>query len=35
LLDHKGNNLNEHTAYNPDIEAYLAWLKDGIEKFKK
>ena len=35
LLDHKGNNLNEHTAYNPDINQYLDWLHDGIEKFKK
>lgn len=35
LLDHQGDNLNEHTAYNPDIEAYLAWLNEGISKFKK
>ncbi len=35
LLDHKGNNLNEHTAYNTDIDAYLAWLHDGIDRFKK
>ncbi|MCD6543691.1 MAG: thioredoxin family protein, partial [Flavobacteriaceae bacterium] len=34
LLDHDGNNLNEHTAYNTDIEAYLDWLNDGISKFK-
>ncbi|MCF6223537.1 MAG: thioredoxin family protein [Flavobacteriaceae bacterium] len=34
LLDQDGNNLNEHTAYNPDIEAYLAWLNEGIGNFK-
>ena len=35
LLDHNGNNLNEHTAYNPDIEEYLAWLNEGVGNFKK
>jgi len=35
LLDHDGNNLNEHVAYNTDIQAYLDWLNDGISKFKK
>ncbi len=35
LLDHDGNNLNEHTAYNPDIEEYLAWLREGISNFKE
>ena len=35
LLDHDGNNLNEHTAYNPDIEEYLAWLNEGISEYKK
>ncbi len=35
LIDHNGNNLNEHTAYNPDIEEYLAWLNDGITRFEK
>ena len=34
LLDHNGDNLNEHTAYNPDIEEYLAWLNQGIKNFK-
>ncbi len=34
LLDHDGNNLNEYSAYNPDIEDYLTWLKDGIGNFK-
>ncbi len=35
LLDHNGNNLNKHTAYNPDIEEYLAWLNEGITRFRK
>lgn len=35
LLDHEGNNLNEHAAYNTDIEIYLAWLKEGIGNFNK
>jgi len=35
LLDHKGDNLNKYSAYNPDIENYQAWLKEGISNFKK
>jgi len=35
LLDQNGDNLNEHTAYNPEIEEYLAWLNEGIGNFKK
>lgn len=35
LLNHNGENLNEHSAYNPDINDYLAWLKDGIDNFSK
>ncbi len=35
LLNHNGDNLNEHTAYNPDIEEYLVWLNEGIGKFEK
>ena len=35
LLDHNGENLNEYSAYNPDIEVYLAWLKEGIGNFNK
>ncbi|MDH3322269.1 MAG: protein-disulfide reductase DsbD family protein [Flavobacteriaceae bacterium] len=35
LLDHNGDNLNEHTAYDPDIESYLNWLNEGIGNFKK
>ncbi|RLD76957.1 MAG: thiol:disulfide interchange protein, partial [Bacteroidetes bacterium] len=33
LLDHEGNNLNEHTAYNTDIEEYLDWLDRGISNY--
>jgi len=35
LLDHNGNNLNEYSAYNPNIDRYLAWLKEGIDNYKK
>jgi thiol:disulfide interchange protein len=35
LIDLNGDNLNEHTAYNPDIDEYLAWLNEGIANFKK
>lgn len=35
LLDHNGDNLNEYSAYNPNIEDYLAWLKEGIGNFDK
>ncbi|MCF6347134.1 MAG: thioredoxin family protein [Flavobacteriaceae bacterium] len=35
LLDHNGDNLNEYSAYNPNIDSYLAWLKEGIGNFKK
>ena len=34
LLDHEGANLNEYSAYNPDIEIYLAWLQEGIRNFR-
>jgi thiol:disulfide interchange protein DsbD len=34
LLDHEGNNLNPSIAYEPNINTYLDWLKDGIEKFQ-
>lgn len=33
LLDHNGDNLNEYSAYDPNIESYLAWLKEGIGNF--
>jgi len=34
LLDHQGNNLNPYSAYNPDTDEYLTWLKEGIGNFK-
>jgi len=34
LLDHNGDNLNNYSAYNPDIEAYLSWLEEGIDNFQ-
>jgi len=34
LLDHNGDNLNEYSAYDPDIDSYLTWLKDGIGNFR-
>ncbi len=34
LLDHNGDNLNEYSAYNPDIEDYLSWLQEGIGNFQ-
>ncbi|KUJ63454.1 disulfide bond formation protein DsbD [Flavobacteriaceae bacterium CRH] len=35
LIDHKGENLNQPTAYNPDITFYTNWLKEGVGNFKK
>ncbi len=35
LLDHDGNNLNNYSAYDPDIENYLLWLEEGISNFVK
>lgn len=34
LLDLNEKELNTPVAYTPDIDDYLAWLKDGISKFK-
>ena len=34
LLDHNGDNLNPYSAYNPDADDYLAWLKEGIANFE-
>lgn len=34
LIDLKEEKLNEPISYTPDIEEYLAWLKDGVSKFK-
>ncbi|AOC95843.1 Thiol:disulfide interchange protein DsbD [Flavobacterium anhuiense] len=35
LVDHNGETLNETSAYNPDIEEYLNWLKKGVSNFEK
>jgi thiol:disulfide interchange protein DsbD len=34
LLDHNGNNLNMYSAYTPDADEYLSWLKEGIANFE-
>ncbi|MBK0368317.1 protein-disulfide reductase DsbD family protein [Flavobacterium agrisoli] len=34
LIDHNGEKLNEPTAYNPEINEYLTWLKEGLNNFK-
>lgn len=34
LTDLSENNLNEPISYTPNIDEYLAWLNDGISKFK-
>ena len=35
LLNHQGKKLNAPVAYNPDIESYASWLREGIENYKK
>lgn len=35
LTDLNEQKLNEPISYTPDVKEYLAWLKDGIGKFKK
>lgn len=35
LTDLKEQNLNEAVSYTPNVEDYLAWLKEGISNFKK
>ncbi len=35
LMDLEENNLNDPISYTPNSNEYLAWLKDGISKFKK
>lgn len=35
LIDHQGENLNEPTAYDPDVDSYLQWLREGIGVFQK
>ena len=34
LIDLKEEKLNAPISYTPDIEEYLAWLKEGVSKFK-
>lgn len=34
LLDLNEKELNTPVAYTPNIDDYLAWLKEGISKFK-
>jgi thiol:disulfide interchange protein len=34
LTDLNEQNLNDPISYTPNIDEYLAWLKDGIAKFK-
>lgn len=35
LIDLKEEKLNTPISYTPNIDHYLAWLKDGISKFKQ
>jgi thiol:disulfide interchange protein len=35
LIDHEGNNLTEPSAYNPNVDEYLTWLKSGVANFQK
>jgi thiol:disulfide interchange protein len=35
LMDLNEQKLNEPVSYTPNVSEYLAWLKDGIGKFKK
>ncbi|MFD1293010.1 cytochrome c biogenesis protein CcdA [Lutibacter holmesii] len=35
LMDLNEENLNDPTAYTPDVDEYHDWLKDGISNFKK
>lgn len=35
LVNHKGESLNETSAYNPDVNEYLNWLEKGISQFDK
>lgn len=34
LIDLEEQNLNKPISYTPNINDYLAWLKDGVSKFK-
>ncbi|AOW21564.1 protein-disulfide reductase DsbD family protein [Urechidicola croceus] len=33
LVNHNGENLNEPTAYDPNVDNYYNWLKDGLSNF--
>ncbi|RZK04194.1 MAG: DUF255 domain-containing protein, partial [Flavobacterium sp.] len=35
LLDTNENKLNKPVAYEPNVDVYLNWLKDGLKNFKK
>ena len=35
LLNHLGENLNAHSAYDPDVDSYLKWLQEGVANFNK
>ena len=35
IVDHQSVNLNQPSAYNPDVEDYYNWLNSGIKNFKK
>lgn len=35
LVDNTGQQLNNPSAYNPDIKEYQDWLKQGLSKYKK
>lgn len=35
LLNPDETKLNEPITYTPDVEAYKAWMKEGLKKFKK
>jgi len=34
LIDHNEENLNDPTAYTPNVDEYYNWLKEGITNFK-
>lgn len=35
LLDHNMQLLNHTTSYTPSVDDYFAWLKSGLDRFKK
>ncbi|MCF8233530.1 MAG: thioredoxin family protein [Bacteroidales bacterium] len=34
ILDHEGNLLNTPRAFNTNVEAYVRWLRNGLEAFR-